>query len=347
MRSEGLRADLDGFAQPSQKVGMPTMNLVEAVNSALMAALRADERVVVLGPDVGKLGGVFSATKGLYEMFGPNRVIDTPLAEGGVVGCAIGLALNGIRPVAEVQLADFVYPAFDQVVNELAKLRYRSGGQASAPVVIRTPVGAGRSQDPYPAPSPEAYFIHTAGLKVVSPATPYDAKGLLLSAIADDDPVIFLEPKRAYRTAKSDVPETDYTVPIGQARLVRPGQDVTIVAWGTMLDEAVTAAKIAFSESIDCELIDLRTLWPVDLEAVVVSVRKTGRFVVVHEAPRTCGFGAELVALVAERCFSDLKAPPLRVTGHDTPLPYAFEDHYLPLAPRILKGLRALCRARR
>ena len=318
------------------------MNIIEAVNSALDVAMGADERVMVLGEDVGKFGGVFRATKGLHEKYGPERVVDTPLAEGGIVGCAIGLALNGIRPVAEIQFADFVYPAFDQIINELAKYRYRSGGQYAAPVVIRMPAGGGIRGGHYHSQSPEAYFIHTAGLKVVAPATPYDAKGLLLSAIRDEDPVIFMEPKRVYRAAKGDVPAGDYTVPLEQAEVVREGRDVTVIAWGAMRHEATVACEEAAADGIDCELIDPRTLWPIDIERIADSVRKTGKLVVVHEAPRTCGFGAELVALATQKCFYHLEAPPHRVTGYDTPFPYALEHDYLPLAPRILRGIRAV-----
>ncbi len=317
------------------------MNIVEAINDALDLAMARDERVLVLGEDVGKFGGVFRATKGLYEKYGPERSIDTPLAEGGIIGCAIGMALNGLRPVAEIQFADFIYPGFDQIVSELAKFRYRSGGQYAAPVVIRTPVGGGIRGGHYHSQSPEAYFIHTAGLKVLSPSNPYDAKGLLLSAIEHDDPVIFLEPKRVYRAAKGEVPSEAYTVALGEAATVRAGTDVTVIAWAAMLHEARIACDEAAKEGIDCELLDLRTLWPVDIDRITESVRKTGRVVIVHEAPKTCGFGAELVALLSERCFYHLEAPPRRVTGYDTPFPYALENEYLPLAPRILRGIQS------
>ncbi|MEM7678165.1 MAG: alpha-ketoacid dehydrogenase subunit beta [Myxococcota bacterium] len=323
---------------------MPTMNVIEAVNSALTVAMSADERVLVLGEDVGKFGGVFRATKGLYETFGPDRSIDTPLAEGGIIGCAIGMALNGLRPVAEIQFSDFIYPGFDQIVSELAKFRYRSGGQYAVPLVIRTPVGGGIGGGHYHSQSPEAYFIHTAGLKVICPATPYDAKGLLLTAIRDEDPVMFLEPKRVYRAAKGDVPRGDYTIPFGEARIVRRGKAMTIVAWGAMVHEAKSACEAAEAEGIDCELLDLRSLLPLDIDSIVQSVQKTGRFIVVHEAPRTCGFGAELVALISEKCFYHLEARPTRVTGFDTPFPYTLENEYLPLAPRILRAIQAVAR---
>jgi len=316
---------------------MPTWNIIQAVNDALRVEMRRDGRVVVLGEDVGKFGGVFRATAGLYEEFGPDRVIDTPLAEAGIVGAAIGMAMYGLRPVPEIQFSDFIYPAFDQIVSELAKLRYRSGGQYTAPVVIRTPVGGGIKGGHYHSQSPEALFIHTPGLQVICPSNPYDAKGLLLSAIRGDDPVIFMEPKRVYRAARGEVPEGDYTVPIGKARVLREGRAMTVVAWGAMLHEARAAV-----DGFDAELIDLRTLWPLDIEALAASVRKTGRLAIVQEAPRTCGFAAEIATLVMERCFDSLEAPVKRITGWDTPFPYTLENEYLPLAPRIAKGLREL-----
>ncbi len=319
---------------------MPSWNIIQAVNDALRIEMRRDPRVVVLGEDVGKFGGVFRATLGLIEEFGADRVIDTPLAEAGIVGAAIGMAMYGLRPVPEIQFSDFIYPAFDQIVNELAKLRYRSGGQYSAPVVIRTPAGGGIKGGHYHSQSPEALFIHTPGLQVIYPSNPYDAKGLLLSAIRSDDPVIFMEPKRVYRAAKGDVPEGDYTIPIGEARVVREGRGMTVIAWGAMLHEAEQA--VGQLPELDAELIDLRTLWPLDIEAVVGSVSKTGRCAIVQEAPRTCGFAAEIAALVQERCFPRLEAPIARITGWDTPFPYALENDYLPLAPRILHKLREL-----
>ena len=320
---------------------MPQMNMVQAINDALRVAMDRDDRVVVLGEDVGKVGGVFRVTAGLMDQFGENRVIDTPLNEGGIVGSAIGMALYGMRPVAEIQFADFIWPAYDQIVNELAKYRYRSGGEYSAGVVIRAPVGGGIRGGHYHSQHPEAAFIHVAGLKVVCPATPYDAKGLLLSAIRDPDPIVFFEPKRVYRAAKGDVPEGYYTVPLELARVVRSGGDVTVLAYGAMLYEALDAAEKAASQGVGCEVIDLRTLWPVDIETIVESVQRTGRLVVVHEAPRTCGFGAELVSLVVEKTFYHLQAPPVRVTGFDTPFPYSLEMEYLPLSHRILPAVLA------
>jgi 2-oxoisovalerate dehydrogenase E1 component beta subunit len=302
--------------------------------------MRRDERVVVLGEDVGKVGGVFRVTQGLWDEFGDDRVVDTPLSEAGIVGTAIGMALYGLVPVPEIQFADFIYPAYDQIVSELAKLRWRSGGEYPAKIVVRTPVGGGIRGGLYHSQSPESLFIHVAGLKVVCPSNPHDAKGLLLSAIRDPDPVLFFEPKRIYRAAKGEVPEGDYTVPLGRAAILREGTDVTLLAWGAMLYEAVAAADEARdSRGISCEILDLRTLWPVDIESIIASVEKTGRVVVVHEAPRTCGFGAELLALISERAFLHLEAPPARVCGYDTPFPYALEMDYLPLASRILPAI--------
>jgi 2-oxoisovalerate dehydrogenase E1 component beta subunit len=319
---------------------MPVMNVIQAVNDALRTEMRRDPDVVVLGEDVGRFGGVFRATQGLHDEFGGDRVIDTPLAEGGIIGTAVGMALYGMRPVPEIQFSDFIYPAFDQIVSEVAKYRYRSGGQFSCPMVIRTPYGGGIKGGHYHSQSPEAHFIHTAGLKVVVPSNPRDAKGLLISAIRDPDPVLFLEPKRVYRAAKGEVPEGEYQVPIGEAAVTREGRQVTVIAWGAMWHEADRAAREAEAEGFDCEVLDLRSLQPLDLEAIVTSVEKTGRAIVVHEAPRTCGFGAELVALIQERCFLHLEAPVVRVTGFDTPFPYTLEMEYLPRAPRILKAIR-------
>ncbi len=309
---------------------MPTLNLLQAVNDALKLEMRRDPRVVVLGEDVGKFGGVFRATAGLYEEFGANRVIDTPLAENGIIGTALGMALYGLRPVPEIQFADFIFPAFDQIVNEVAKFRYRSGGQYACPMVIRTPYGGGIKGGHYHSQSPEALFIHTAGLKVVSPSNPYDAKGLLLAAM------------RIYRAAKGDVPEDDYEVELGKAKVIREGDQVTVVAYGAMLHEASEAVDEAAKLGIECELIDLRTLWPLDIDCLVTSSKKTGRIVIVHEAPRTCGLGAEISSLLQERCFVYLQAPIKRVTGWDTPFPYILENEYLPRAPRILQGIREI-----
>lgn len=324
---------------------MPQMNMVQAINDALRIALRNDSRVVLLGEDIARVGGVFRVTAGLVEEFGESRVIDTPLSENGIIGAALGMALYGKVPIPEIQFADFVFPAYDQIVNELAKYRYRSGGDHSAHLVIRMPVGGGIRGGHYHSQHPESAFISVPGLKVVCPATPYDAKGLLLAAIEDPDPVIFFEPKRVYRAAKGDVPEEAYTVPLESARIVREGSDVTVVAYGAMLYEAVDAANAATEHGVECEVIDLRTIWPVDIHTVVQSVKKTGRVIVVHEAPRTGGFAGELISLICERAFYSLEAAPMRVTGFDTPFPYTLEMEYLPLSHRILPAVLEVLRA--
>lgn len=317
---------------------MPVMNIIEAVRSALQTQMRIDPRVVVLGEDIGKFGGVFRATSGLYDEFGADRVIDTPLAEAGIIGTAIGMAVYGLRPVPEIQFGDFIFPAFDQIVNELAKLRYRSGGQYSCPVVIRTPVGGGIRGGAYHSQSPEALFIHTPGLKVVAPSNPYDAKGLLLGALRQNDPVLFMEPKRIYRASRGEVPEGDYEIELGKAKVVREGTQVTVLAYSAMVPIAEEAAAKAGDLSV--EVIDLRTLLPFDIDTILASVTKTGRCVIVHEAPRTCGFGAELVASIQERALAYLEAPILRVTGFDTPFPYTLEHEYMPNADRVLAAIR-------
>lgn len=318
---------------------MATMTLIQAVTSALRDEMRRNPDVCILGEDVGRNGGVFRATDGLQAEFGEDRVMDTPLCESGIIGAAIGMALYGLRPVPEIQFLDFIYPAFDQIVSELAKMRYRSGGEYGAPVVIRTPYGGGIKGGHYHSQSTEAYFTHTAGLKVVIPSNPYDAKGLLLTCLRQDDPVLFLEPKALYRKAKGDVPEIDYTVPLGQAATRREGKDMTLVCWGAMVPVCLEAAERAEDDGISCEVLDLRTLVPLDEEAVLESVKKTGRMIVVHEAQRTSGFGGELAAIVAEKALEYLEAPIKRVTGFDTPFPYTLEDVYMPDAERVLRAV--------
>ncbi|MEX0612859.1 MAG: alpha-ketoacid dehydrogenase subunit beta [Pirellulales bacterium] len=331
---------------------MPTMNMIQAIRSGLEVMLERDATVCVFGEDVGYFGGVFRATQGLQQRFGPQRVFDTPLAEGGIVAVAIGMGMNGLRPVPEIQFSDYMYPGFDQITNELAKLRYRSGGEWTAPLTIRAPSGGGIRGGLYHSQSPEAYYTHTPGLCVVMPSNPYDAKGLLISSIESDDPVIFFEPKRLYHgpflgdpehmlpwrgQPEAEVPAGYYRTPLGQAAVVRPGEEVTIVTWGTMVHVAAAAVQ---ETGVDAELIDLRTLVPLDLATIVASVEKTGRCIVVHEAPRTCGFGAEVVALVQQHCFYSLEAPLLRVTGWDTPFPHAQEWQYMPSRERIASAMR-------
>ena len=318
---------------------MPVQTIVQAVNQTLREEMRRNGNVVLLGEDIGKDGGVFRATEGLLDEFGGERVVDTPLAEDAIVGMAIGMALYGLLPVAEIQFLDFIYPAFNEIVNELAKLRYRSGGQFPAHVVIRTPYGGGVKGGHYHSQSTEAYFVHTPGLVVLAPSTPYDTKGLLLSAIRSPDPVIFLEPKRIYRSVKEEVPAEDYTVPIGKARVVQEGGDVTLVSWGAMVQTCREAVARAAKENVSVELIDMRSLLPFDVETVVGSVKKTGRLIVAHEATKTGGFGAEIAAQISERAIDSLRAPIIRVAGFDTPFPYALESAYLPSPERILRAV--------
>lgn len=319
---------------------MAQLNIVQTVNQTLREEMRRNADVVILGEDVGRNGGVFRATEGLLDEFGQERVIDTPLAEDGIVGAAIGMALYGLHPVAEIQFLDFIYPAFNQIVSELAKMRYRSGGQYPAHVVVRAPYGGGVKGGHYHSQSTEAYFIHTPGLYVVTPSTPYDTKGLLLTSMRVADPVIFLEPKRVYRTMKEEVPEEDYTIPLGKAKLVRAGEHVTLVSWGAMVHTCKAAAELAEKEGISVELIDLRSLLPFDIESLLSSVKKTGRLVVAHEATKIAGFGAEVAAQVGEKAIDHLRAPILRVAGFDTPFPYALENIYLPSHERILNAVR-------
>ena len=318
---------------------MPPMTMVQAIQDALRVALREDPRVVILGEDVGKAGGVFRVTEGLQAEFGEERIVDTPLAENGIVGGAIGMALYGLKPVVEIQFVDFIYPAFDQIVSEMAKLRWRSAGQYTCPVVVRAPYGGGIKGGLYHSQSPEAYFCHTAGLTVVIPSTPSDAKGLLLAALQGEDPVIFLEPKRLYRSVREEVAEGYFTVSLGSARIARAGEQCTVLAYGAMVPVAVDAATTAAERGWSVEVVDLRTLTPLDSDTVLASVRKTGRAVILHEAPRTCGYGAELAALLAEQALTSLQAPVLRVTGYDTPFPYTLEHSYLPDAPRTMRAI--------
>ena len=319
--------------------------MAQAINDALKSEMRRNEDIVVLGEDVARLGGVFRVTDGLLQQFGNRRVLDTPLNETGIIGSAIGMALYGLRPIAEIQFADFVYPAFDQIVNELAKYRYRSGGQFSCPVVVRMPSGGGVKGGLCHSQSPESYFVHTAGLKVVMPSNAYDAKGLLLAALRAEDPVVFFEPKSVYRSQKREVPDNDFLVPLGRATTLREGSDITLVTYGAMVPLALRCADVGASEGVDIEVIDVRTLLPLDIDHIVASVMKTSRVAVLHEAPRTCGYGAELVSQIVERCFWGLDAPPVRITGFDTPLSYALEDQYMPNEARVLRAIRGLANA--
>jgi len=315
------------------------MNIIQALNHTLHEEFARDERLVSFGEDVGYFGGVFRVTEGLQEKFGEERVFDTPLSEQGIVGFAIGLAQKGLKPVCEIQFADYIFPAYDQIVNEMAKMRYRTGNQYSASVVVRTPCGGGIHGGHYHSQSPEAQFLHTPGLIVVAVSSPYDAKGLLVSAIESNDPVIFFEPKRIYRAIKEEVPSERYSIPLGQAHIARRGKDVTLIGWGAQHHQNMQAAKELEEKGIDVEVINLRTLNPLDINAIVTSVQKTGRCVVAHEAPITMGFGAEIASLLQERCFLNLEAPVRRCCGWDTPFPHTLENEYLPDAFRVKDAL--------
>ncbi len=333
---------------------MAQMNMIQALNSAMDVMMARDASVVTMGEDVGYFGGVFRVTDGLQRKYGQHRVLDSPIAEGGIVATAIGMSVNGLRPVAEIQFADYIYPAYDQIVSELARIRYRTGGEFNAPVTIRTPCGGGIRGGQTHSQSPEALFAHVCGIKVVMPSNPYDAKGLLISSIEDDDPVVFFEPKRLYNGPfdgdphkpavgwsshpKGDVPDGHYRVPIGAAQIVRPGKQVTVVTYGTMVHVCIAAAE---SLGIDAEVIDIRTIVPLDEETIVNSVKKTGRCVVAHEATRFAGFGAEILSIVQEECFWHLEAPIQRVAGWDTPYPHAFEWEYFPGQTRVAAALKA------
>jgi pyruvate dehydrogenase E1 component beta subunit len=320
---------------------MAKLNMVEAINSALRQEMEKDSRIVLLGEDVGKEGGVFRVTDGLQEKFGPERVVDTPLAELGIVAVAFGMALNGLRPVPEIQFEGFLYPCLDQINNHLGRIRTRSRGRFTCPLVIRSPYGGGIHAPEHHSDSPEAILAHIPGIKVVIPSTPSEAKGLLLSSMRDPDPVVFLEPKRIYRAIREEVPDDDNAIPLGKARLVQEGKDVTVVAWGAMVREVLNAAQQLKEEKVDVEVIDLRTISPIDAETIVTSIRKTGRGVIVHEAPRTCGMGAELIALINEKAFLSLQAPIERVTGFDIPVPLPKTEHYyLPNPKRIALAVR-------
>jgi len=309
--------------------------MVQAINLALKEEMRRDKNVVLLGEDVGKDGGVFRISEGLIDEFGAERIMDTPLAESVIAGAAIGMALYGLKPVAEIQFMGFIYPAFDQIFSHASRIRSRSRGRFTCPIVVRTPYGAGIKAPELHSESTEAFFCHMPGIKVVVPSSPYNAKGLLIASIRDPDPVIFLEASRLYRSIKEEVPEGEYSIPLGKARIVQEGKAVTILAWGAMLHRTLQTI-----EDIDAEVIDLMTLSPLDEETILKSVKKTGRVVIVHEAAKTCGFGAELSATIAEDAMLHLKAPIMRVTGFDVVMPLPkLEDFYIPTAARIKKAI--------
>jgi pyruvate/2-oxoglutarate/acetoin dehydrogenase E1 component len=316
--------------------------LVEAVNDALHTELARDDDVLVIGEDVGRAGGVFRATAGLLDRFGPDRCVDTPLAEAGMLGAAVGLCMAGWRPVCEMQYDAFSYPCLDQLITHVGRYRWRSGGRMAFPITIRMPYGGGVRAPELHDDSPEAYYVHTPGIKVAIPSTPADAKGLLAAAIRDPDPVVVFEPKLVYRTARGEVPEGEHVVPLGEARVAREGADVTLIAYGAMIPVCERAAD-ALADDVSCEVLDIRSLRPLDEAAILASVAKTGRVVIVHEAPRTAGFGAELAALIAEKAIFDLRGPVLRVTGFDVPYPYwTIEDAYMPSVDRVTAAVREL-----
>jgi 2-oxoisovalerate dehydrogenase E1 component beta subunit len=337
---------------------MSQMNMIQAINSAHDIMMEKDPSVVVLGEDIGYFGGVFRCTDGLQKKYGEHRVIDAPIAEGGIIGTAIGMGVNGLRPVAEIQFADYIYPGFDQIVSELSRLRYRSGGEFFSPVTIRTPCGGGIRGGQTHSQSPEGIFAHISGLKTVMPSNPYEAKGLLISAIESDDPVVFFEPKRIYNGPfdgdpdkpgvswsshpMGEVPEDYYNVPLGKAAVVEEGDELTIICYGTIVHVARAAARLA---GVRAEIIDLRTLFPLDVDTLTRSVEKTGRCLVAHEATRFCGYGAELVSIIQQECFWHLEAPIERVAGWDTPYPHAFEWKYFPGQKRVAAGIRKVMEA--
>lgn len=318
---------------------MPQMNIIQALNQTLHQEFEREKNLVAFGEDAGFFGGVFRVTEGLQKKFGEERVFDTPLSEQGIVGFAIGVAQTGIKPICEIQFADYIFPAYDQIVNEMAKMRYRTANQYSCPMVIRTPYGGGIHGGHYHSQEPDAQFLHTPGLVVVVVSGPYDAKGLLASAIESNDPVLFFEPKRIYRSLKEEVPEERYTIPLGVADVAKIGADITLIGWGAQHHQNMTAAIELEKEGIKVEVINLRTLNPLDEKAIITSVQKTGRCVVSHEAPYTMGFGAEIAATVSEKCFLNLEAPVQRCCGLDTPFPHTLEHEYLPDAYKVKRAL--------
>jgi len=322
---------------------MAEITLVEAINQALAYEMTVDPEVVILGEDVAKNGGVFRATVGLLDKFGPERVLDTPLAESMIGGLAVGMAVRGLKPVAEFQFMGFIYPAFDQIVNHASRMRNRTRGRLHCPLVFRTPYGAGIHAPEHHSESTEAYFVHTPGLRVVVPSSPSRAYGLMLAAIRDPDPVIFLEPSRMYRYAKQEVTDNGQALPLDVCFTLRTGTDVTLVTWGAMVKESLAAANALAEEGVSVEVIDVATLKPLDINTILESVEKTGRCIVVHEAPLTCGVGAEIISQVAEKALFSLKAPPARVTGFDTIVPYArLEKYYIPSEKRITDAVQQL-----
>ena len=336
MNQPATQKSLHAVTEPAER-----LTLVGAVNHALRQAMESDPTVLILGEDVGKDGGVFRVTEGLLDAFGPDRVMDTPLAESGIVGAGIGLALAGFRPVVEIQFMGFMYPAVNQMFAHAARYRNRTRGSRHVPMVIRMPYGGGIHPPEHHSESYETLLVNTPGLKVVVPSNPYDAKGLLMTAIQDDDPVVFLEPKRIYRAFREEVPVEPYTIPFGKARVAKEGKDITLISYGSMVRQALEAQEVLAREGVSAEVVDLRTLVPLDVDAIISSVVKTGRAVVIHESPRTCGFGAEVSALINERALLNLLAPVERVSGFDAVFPYSMlEGHYLPTRERVVAAAK-------
>lgn len=316
------------------------MTLIQALNDGMEMMLAEDDRTIILGEDIGKNGGVFRATEGLQEKFGEDRVVDTPLSEAGIIGTSVGLAANGFRPIAEIQFLGFIYPAYEQIMTHVSRLRMRSLSRFTVPMVIRAPYGAGIRAPEIHSDSVEILFTHMPGIKVVCPSTPYDAKGLLIAAMEDPDPVLVLEPMKNYRSRREEVPVERYTVEIGKGKIVKEGADVTIIAWGAMVTVAEKAAEEAEAKGISCEIIDLRTLYPIDREIIAQSIQKTTRAVIVHEAHQTSGLGNDIVSIINDTSFLYLRAPVERVTGFDVPVPFfSLEEHYLPTAARVVEGI--------
>ena len=326
-------------------VNMKKLTMVQAITEALKVVLEEDESVLVLGEDVGRNGGVFRATDGLFEAFGDQRVIDTPLAESGLIGTSIGLAMNGFKPIVEIQFLGFIYPGFNQIVTHATRIRTRTQSRYSVPMTIRVPYGAGVRAPEIHSDSTEALFAHIPGLKVVVPSTPHDAKGLLISSIRDPDPVLFLEPMKMYRTGKGDVPNGSYTIPLGKGYRRRSGDDISLFAWGAMVKVAEEAAEKAAAKGMECDVIDLRSLYPLDKELIAESVQKTGRAVIIHEAPSSGGVGSELISIINDTSFLYMKSPIKKVTGYDAPVPlFTLEDDYLPDANKVLRAIEEAVR---
>jgi pyruvate dehydrogenase E1 component beta subunit len=330
---------MDEGTSETEVVVMAKLTMVEAINLALRQEMERDASVLILGEDVGKNGGVFRVTQGLFDVFGATRVVDTPLSESAIVGAAIGMAIYGLRPVAEIQFEGFVYASMEQLASHAGRIRTRSRGRYHCPLVVRVPYGGGIRAPEHHSDSNEAYFVHTPGIKVVVPSTPYEAKGLLIAAIRDPDPVVFMEPKKIYRSLREEVPEEEYLIPLGQSRSVLEGNDITLISWGAMLQPTLQAAALMEKNGIGAEVLDLRTLSPLDTEAIVESVKKTHRAVLVQEAPASCGVGAEIIARINEKALIHLEAPVARVTGFDTVMPLPkLEKYYLPNAERVVEA---------